>query len=135
MLIIEKKLIDLFEHFFFEHMYPQICYSEINKHVSDAYGDAILKNKDVLSYSEIKQHISYSYDAMQADILIRKAKDILPTEEYKRLILILQWSVSNLIRPSVGEYMILDLLSKYELAIQKEFEMFFVFTKGDDYQM
>tara|TARA_B100001769_G_C21653420_1_gene363654 strand:+ start:69 stop:347 length:279 start_codon:yes stop_codon:yes gene_type:complete len=84
------------------------------------------------THNQIRESIVHTYNAIQADNLIKLAHKLLPVEEYKRMLNILQFSTSlnAAITPSVAEYMILDLLSKHNTQIQKEFEMFFAFTKN-----
>tara|TARA_B100000945_G_scaffold263223_1_gene221972 strand:+ start:2147 stop:2461 length:315 start_codon:yes stop_codon:yes gene_type:complete len=77
----------------------------------------------------MKSTVLHTYRDTQADNLINNARNVLPTEEYNRMIKILEFSTSNKVRASVGEYMILDILSKHSLQLKEEFEFFFACSK------
>ena len=79
----------------------------------------------------IESIVSSTYNATQADYLMNSAKNVLPTEEYNRIINILAFSksISKSITADTLQYMILDILSKYSFQLEKEFELFFAFAR------
>jgi hypothetical protein len=80
-----------------------------------------------VNHSAINEHVSSVYNAIQAETLLQKTRTILRTEDYERLCFLLHWFVIN---PSVAEHTILQLLSTYNVYLEKEFEMFFSFTRN-----
>lgn len=72
---------------------------------------------------------SAEYTSFQAAHLIANAKINLPEHAYNKLTLILSLSLDGSINTTVGECMVLSVVSEYDVVLEQEFRMFFEYCK------